>query len=1045
MSFQCVFRMTFAQRALISTVAVATCLWTAVPMACAQNDVPVNEIRDVGIQSPPNEFITDGIGQADEAPPENNDIQVPVRAVAAHMATWRQGETTITTLRGGNNKSGLATLWQGEHLRLAAQRLVVFDRVDNGVHDVRVYAEERVQYEINRHRRNMASHLIRIQSLPPLELKATITDAVDHPDPLMRRAMERLTPSNRTAVAPVAFQANPDPFTLPQQNFSTNQPTPLSRRIQIRPRSSQPLGFSSEISKDTEPREQVLTFTGGVNVLVEGFEMDTAGRMLQPGVLDLSADRVVIWTDPNDSDSLDPTGTGTLVQSAMNKFQVYLEGNILVRQGQNTVTATHAFYDANNDRALLMNAELRAFLPQTGGVFRIRAERLRQTSENRFHAQNAWTTTSPYGKPGYRLQAKDIFVEPGPASPFTELDPITGLPANGQPLWVTALDSQFMIGDVPVLSLPRLTAPAEDPNIPLRRAIVKHDRVFGLQVKTVWDLTKILGQKNQRGMQWDLLADYLSERGPALGVEGDYDVQNNAGRAHGNASFIWQMDHSEDNLGLDRRSLDPEDSNRGQVIWRHKQHLPADTYIFGEIGFLSDRNYRESFHETEFDRDKDAETLLGIRRDSGLWSGMFWGKTELNDFEASTDWLPRADLYGFSQPLFNGLAYYSTHSSAGYADLQMGEAPTDPTDPYTPLGLPYVQDASGLVAKSRHQIDAPFNLGPVTINPFVMGEAAFWNQGLQDSDIDRYVLSGGVQANLSATKIMPFFRSDLWNLNGLAHKSNTFLEYRITDVSRGMNEIAQYNEIDENNIERIRARNALQSFGGIVPAEFNPRNYALRNGAGLWISSPIHEIVDDQEMLRLRWRNRIQTKVGPIGQERIRDVFVWETGATWFPNADRDNFGEDFGMIYGNYRWNVNDRTSLLADGIIDLFDNSQDVWSVGVLSQRSTRGSMYLGFRQVEATNYVDSQTLVASYSYQMSPKWISTASLSYDVAESESRGSSLTFSRVGLDWVLHMGFGVDISKDNVGVAFALEPRFGPPSPTNLSYLLGLDRAGGP
>ena len=73
------------------------------------------------------------------------------------------------------------------------------------------------------------------------------------------------------------------------------------------------------------------------------------------------------------------------------------------------------------------------------------------------------------------------------------------------------------------------------------------------------------------------------------------------------------------------------------------------------------------------------------------------------------------------------------------------------------------------------------------------------------------------------------------------------------------------------------------------------------------------------------------------------------------------------------------------------------------------------------------------------MSPKWISTASFAYDVAETELRGTSLTVSRVGLDWILHFGFGYDVSKDNVGLGVSFEPRFGPPSPTNLSYLLGI------
>jgi len=63
--------------------------------------------------------------------------------------------------------------------------------------------------------------------------------------------------------------------------------------------------------------------------------------------------------------------------------------------------------------------------------------------------------------------------------------------------------------------------------------------------------------------------------------------------------------------------------------------------------------------------------------------------------------------------------------------------------------------------------------------------------------------------------------------------------------------------------------------------------------------------------------------------------------------------------------------------------------------------------------------QETIACYSDQMSPKWISTASYAYDVAASESRGSSVTVSRVALGWILRVG---------VGVAF--KPRFGPPSP---------------
>lgn len=974
-------------------------------------------------------------------PTESLDIKLPIEALATSQDVWQDGNLTVTVLRGGSDSPGLAAVWQGD-LEMRAESLVIIDTITPDGHDVNVYGEGRVRFRKPGQQKNTEAHSISLQALTALDIRTKFSGGEKHSSPthLMKKALAKFDPSRSTAISTVSAQAEFDQFMPPQFDSGPDAATPAMRRIQISPRSSQPLRFESHTTRDTVPAEQVYIITGGVKVVVEGAQSGIGGRMLQPGVLDLSADRVVVWTPARGGVGLDQNQA--VEQPASDKLQIYLEGNILVRQGLNTVTASHAFVDAQNDRALLLNADLRIKLPKTGGQVRVRAEKLRQISDNRFYAQNAWTTTSPYGKPTYRFQAPNISIAPGPISPFTPLDPETGQPKNGPPLWIRAENSQFLIGDVPIIKLPRIVAPAEDPNIPIRRAAIKHDRIFGFQVKTVWDLTKVLGQPKQRGMQWDLLADYLSERGPSIGIQGEYDTRNSGGRMIGDASIIYQYDDGDDNLGSDRKNVSPRTHHRGQIIWRHKQELPGRATLFGEIGLLSDRNYREAFHEPQYDRDKDVETIIGARQDADEWSGLFYGKTELNEFESSTDWLPRADLFGFSQPLFGGLAYWSSHSSAGYADLEPGRPPVDPAeDPSSPFASPYFQDRNGVVAMTRHQVDAPFMIGPVNFRPYAMGEAAFWDEGLRENDVERFLLNGGIEAHLSASKILPFVKSDLWNLNGLVHKSDLFVNYSYTDVSRNLSEIAQYNSFDDNTTERFRNRYAQQLYAGVIPNEFDPRNYAIRTGAGLWTSATYHEFAEDQEVVRLRWRNRLQTKVGPGGSQRIRDWMVWELGASYFPDADRDNFGENFGLLYGNWRWNISDRTSILSDAIVDLFDNAQDVWSVGVLSQRSLRGSVYLGYRQVKAANFLDSQTLVASYSYQMGPKWISTGSVAYDVAAGESRGSSLTFSRVGLDWILHFGFGIDTSKDNVGVAFSIEPRFGPPTPTNLSHLLGLQR----
>ena len=928
---------------------------------------------------------------------------------------------------------GHAELEQGNFAMSGAKLAVFVSRTESGF-EVGIYGEN-VAIDSRDGHRDQAFKAIRLESLAAPQFQVGQSTPGSKDNPLLRKAVDRLYPGGGGDASTVSLQLPQDSFTIPLP-ATQSAGSGSTRRVQVRPRSSDPLRFESFESRDTVPAEQVNVITGGVNVLVEGVEVPFGGEDVSLGVIDLSADRVVMWTQAGEGPALE-AGT-QVVQPGQSKLQVYMEGNIVIRQKDNVIHATHAFYDANSNRLLMLNAELRAFIPMTQGELRVRAKRLRMLSQDRFHAQNAWATTSPYGEPGYRIEASDIFVTPGPGL-FSGTDPFTGQPVMKQSTWVTSHNNKFFVGDVPVFFLPKISGPAEDPGIPIRRALVTNDSIFGVQVKTVWDMNRLFNIDKVPGMEWDLLANYMSRRGPGVGTAIDYSGNNGLGDYRGNGKGYYQYDSGLDNIGLGRRDLIPPDQNRGEGTFRHRQNLPGDALIFGEIGYLSDRNYLEQYDESRFDTDKDVETLLGARQDQGAYSGVLWGRADLLGFEATTDWLPRADLYSFSKPLFNGLAYWSSHSSAGYADTQQLPSPTDPDDPYTTLGMTYNSNASGVVAMTRHELAAPFMMGPVNVEPFVMGEAAYWQQGFTSESVDRYLMNTGVRARMTATRVFPFVRNEILNLNGLAHKHDTQLEYAFTQSSRGLNEIVQYNELDDNAQERFRARYPLQIYPGVVPAEFNTRNYALRNGAGLWTSAPYHEVADDFQALRFSFRDRLQTKVGPADAPRIRDWMTWEYGATFFPNAERDNFGEDFGLLYNRYSWNLSDRTTVLANANWDLFNPAQNLWSVGFLSQRSLRGSVYLGFRQVKATDYLDSQTLIASYSYQMSPKWISTASFAYDVAETELRGTSLTVSRVGLDWILHFGFGYDVSKDNVGLGVSFEPRFGPPSPTNLSYLLGI------
>jgi lipopolysaccharide export system protein LptA len=867
-----------------------------------------------------------------------------------------------------------------------------------------------------------------------IELEDPATEDSLYQRAAQRRGKQRRVSAQRNMLRQTQLIVSDEDSVGPELRSVQIQPLEGSlRRIRIFPRSSMPFQASTTKMENTTPPEQVYVLTGGITLLIDGMD--------EFGTIDMSADRMVIWTRARQSNGLE---TET-VQTRDEPFQVYLEGNIVLRQGQRVVRADRAIYDAKEDRALMYDAELKTYVPALRGDLRIKANRLRQLSRDSFHAQDAWVSASRFGKPGYRLQSTDIFLENRYVTPWTLLssqlvDPLTGALQVEEVPWVTSLHNTFLIEDFPLFYTPYLSSPAEDPNVSVRRVTITQDRIFGFQVKAVWDLFNIIGIEEPNGIKWDLTTEYLSERGPAIGSGGSYkgrDIFGIPGLYSGEVLGYYIRDSGEDRLGQDRLSLDPDDDDRYRLQARHRHDLPDEMTILGEIGLLSDRNFLESFYEHEFDRDKDVETVLYVqqRLDNLAWTVQ--ARPQLNDFETTTGWLPRGDLYLLSEPLFGGRLSWSSHTSAGFGQLRQGNRPSNPDDLWTPL--PFVADLDGAVLMTRHEVISPFSLGPLRLSPFALGEAAFWSEDFNGNDIDRFIGSAGIRSSLMFWKVFPFVYSRMFNLNGLAHKVSLESEYAWTESTEDLANLPQYNEFDDNAQERFRQRFLVNTFGGTLPAVFEPRFYALRTGAGRSVTAGYHELIDDQQVASFAVRQRLQTKVGPPDRMRIKDWMTLDLQASFFPNASRDNFGEDLGLLNANYRWNVGDRTSILASAYYDLFDDAQQLWNVAFLTQRSERGSLYFGMRQIKGAG-LNSQILSASYSYKMSPKWISTLGTAFDLGESRNAGQSLTITRVGADFLIHFGASFDESKDNAGLAVAIEPRFGPMnnSSTRLGSLLG-------
>ena len=999
--------------------------------------------------------------------PTTNLLDQPIRIAADYSQEWTEEESQIAILRGR------CEIVQG-NLKLSAQQMVVWKKTSlqnrSSLHEVTVYLEGNARLD-----RPGETHLepgmtVTLATNQDVELgaKRRLKQRPSVEDPFYAKAnVRRHLQSSKPHRSRELPQAGKKPSKDVEKGFQFKKDAGSVRRIRLSPRSAVPYNLFSFESKRTVPSEQIVILTGGVNLIIEGLEAPELQKygVEQVGAVDLSADSVVIWTQAVQGGDFQTV----TVQPKEVPLEIYLEGNIVLRQGTTTIRAEQAIYNDREKRGLLLNAEMRTFIPKMRGNLRVRADQIRQLSMDKFHAKNAWTTGSQMGKPSYRIQSSDVYLDSRSKDTFmnqvsdSRLAPNHRSSSGKKVPWIRSVNNTIHYGDLSLMPLKEIEGPLQDPNIPLRRVRIGQDSIFGFQAQTSWDFSRMFGWEKRPGTDWLTHLDFYSRRGPHLGTEWQINrIHPSDGilRSMGEGRFDYQFDQGQDNLGRDRSRLPFDSDHRYRGLWRHRFDLPHRLTFIGELGFSSDRNYREQYVEGEFDHEKDAETLAYLKQDYENLSWSVLGRVNLDDFETSTNWLPKGDLTLLSEPLFNGLFTWSSHTVAGYAQLRPAALPDtgetiipatripdrDMTNGFT--YLPNIADAEGAVFMTRHELDMPFQLGLLNISPYLRGEAAFFEEGMRetsggyvaDDSITRLVGTAGLRGSIMFWKVYPHVQSDLFNLNGLAHKIQWGFDYSYTDSTEPFSRIPQYNEIDDNNQERFRERLVMNSFGGLLPNELDPRRTAIRMGAGADISSPYFELVDDLHVLRTRLRQRLQTKVGPPDRQRVFDWMTLDLEASFFPEKNRDNFGESFGLISGHYRWNISDRTSFIASGMMDPFENGQRYWNLGLLTQRSQRGTLYLGIRQVEAAE-LKSRILTASFSYKMSPRWYSTLSTAYDLAEGKNRGQSLTITRVYQDFMLHFGFGYDSTKDNIGIAVSFEPLFGAlnPSSPQLHSLLNV------
>ena len=799
------------------------------------------------------------------------------------------------------------------------------------------------------------------------------------------------------------------------------------------------------ISKVKHGNKNVLICSKGVRIVISksdalnhsitGIDKRYQKVLQQVNTIDITADRIVIWTNLQD-DALQNLN-GSVVSKDIS-MELYVEGNVVLKKDNDLrINADRMYFDVQTERGIIREAEVRANLPNFEGLIRLRAEEIRVPEEGLMVANNTFVTTSPMGKPTYRFQLDQLMLR---NQNHPKVDPRTGRvmtdPRTGEELTegtsnVTGRGAVVQAGEVPVFYLPYFSAPLKSPSSVINNVSVRSDSIFGVQPMIGVDAYRLFGLQNPpEGTSWDINALYYSKRGPGIGTVFEFDRNvksfgtSFSGHHYGFMRFDGIYDSGTDNLGFGRYDLEPAHKWRYQAIGKQHFQFGNNLDFRVQIGIIGDRNYQQEYFQDSWYTESDRATQVELRQEIENLSWSVWADVRTNDFHTQTQRLPQAELYWIGQPIFGDLMTWSSYTQVGYTHLYPDTVPGDPNDAALWNLLPWEQNRSAARASTRHEISYPFQAGPVKLVPFALGEIAYWGEDLNGNSMTRLYGQAGVRASL------PFWQfynvtSELFNLKGIMHKVEFDVEASIAGADQSAYDLPLYDLLDDRSIMDFRHHMQNAVFNGQpIPSIYDIRSYAIRSNLGGWVTSPSTEMADDLLLIRFGMHHRWQTKRGNIGQERIIDWITFDMNFNLYPNCDRDNFGSAVGLLDYDFRWHPGDRLMLYSSGNFDFFTGGLKMVDIGAVLDRPEKGNLFTSLHFLSGP--VDNVVLRLGYNYWMSAKWASTFEATLGLSGEGNLGERIALTRIGESFLFTSGVSYDGPSNNFGLFFTLEPRFG-------------------
>ena len=321
----------------------------------------------------------------------------------------------------------------------------------------------------------------------------------------------------------------------------------------------------------------------GVNIVVDGLD--------NFGSIDVDTDNLVIWTDRPLAGDAD----GQRLQPKDRPLEIYMEGNVVFRQGERTIYAQRMYYDVRRETGIVLAAEVLTPVESFEGMLQLRADVVQQTRPRSLHRPKRLAHLQPLRRARLRAALGPDDLRRHPAAADQSLHRHArgrrhrradhrSREAGHQPqqrrLHRAVPGVLLAVHGHRIWSKPNFYIDV-DPR--QERPGLRHAGAHRL------DAYQLLGMRNPPpGTKWTISTDYLSKRGPAGGTTFNYERQTLFGVPESTSGFVdaWGInDHGLDNLGFDRRDLIPPDKiSAAACLAQHRQLLPDNFQLTGEVG-----------------------------------------------------------------------------------------------------------------------------------------------------------------------------------------------------------------------------------------------------------------------------------------------------------------------------------------------------------------------------------------------------------------------------------------------------------------------------